>query len=78
MKNVNTDHQTPSNSQPIRFLRKKEVMHLTGLSSSAIYDLMNKKVFPQSIKLTGGKAVAWLSTDIEQWQQDCIKTNKGA
>ena len=41
-----TQHQTASNktfanptTQQIRFIRKREVMHLTGLPSSTIYDL---------------------------------------
>ena len=61
-----------ANSSQIRFIRKKEVMHRTGLSSAGIYDLMSRSLFPQSIKLAGGKAVAWLESDILQWQQQCL------
>ena len=74
-----TQHQTASNetfanptTQQIRFIRKREVMHLTGLPSSTIYDLMSRDLFPKSIKLAGGKAVAWLESDIGQWQQQCL------
>lgn len=56
----------------IRFLRKKSVMLMTGLSASGIYDLMNRGLFPKSIKLPGGKAVAWLLSDVEEWQRQCI------
>ena len=56
----------------IRFIRKKNVMMLTGLSASGIYDLMSRGLFPKSIKLPGGKAVAWLLSDIEEWQRQCI------
>jgi len=34
---------TPST---MRFLRKREVMHRTGLPSSSIYDLMKRNLFP--------------------------------
>ena len=61
-----------ANSSQIRFIRKKEVMHLTGLPSSTIYDLMARDLFPKSIKLAGGKAVAWLESDIGQWQEQCL------
>ena len=65
------DFANPTTSQ-IRFIRKKEVMHLTGLPSSTIYDLMARDLFPKSIKLAGGKAVAWLESDIGQWQKQCL------
>ena len=69
------DFANPTTSQII-FIRKKEVMRRTGLSSTGIYDLMSRNLFPKSIKLAGGKAVAWISTDIEQWQQDCVDNAK--
>ncbi len=31
---------TENSTSQIRFIRKREVMHLTGLSSTGIYDLM--------------------------------------
>jgi prophage regulatory protein len=74
-----TQHQTASNetfanptTQQIRFIRKREVMRRTGLPSSTIYDLMSRDLFPKSIKLAGGKAVAWLESDIGQWQKQCL------
>ena len=62
----------------IRFLRKKPVMLMTGLSASGIYDLMNRGLFPKSIKLPGGKSVAWLLSDIEEWQRQVIATANSA
>ena len=47
-------------------------MSRTGLTSSSIYDLMSRSLFPQSIKLAGGKSVAWLESDVVQWQQQCL------
>lgn len=71
---------TAETTPQIRFIRKKEVMRRTGLSSSSIYDLMSRSLFPQSIKLAGGKSVAWLESDIEQWLKQCLEnsTNQGA
>ena len=63
---------------PTRFLRKKSVMLMTGISASGIYDLMNRGLFPKSIKLPGGKAVAWLLSDIEEWQRQTIAANSKA
>lgn len=72
---------TASNSSihnPIRFIRKREVMHMTGLPSSTLYDLMSKNLFPQKIKLSGGKAVAWLLSDVESWQAQCLADRPAA
>ena len=65
-------------NQTIRFIRKREVMHMTGLPSSTIYDLMNRDLFPKSIKLAGGKAVAWSLSSIEAWQKQCLAASKAA
>ena len=52
-----------------RFLRRREVCELTGLSRSAIYSLMQADKFPKPVKL-GEKAVAWPLSDIVAWQQE--------
>ena len=74
-----TDFSNPTNSQ-IRFIRKKEVMHRTGLSSTGIYDLIKRGLFPKQITLAGGKSVAWLESDVEQWLKQCLEqsTSQGA
>jgi predicted DNA-binding transcriptional regulator AlpA len=53
-------------------------MLITGMSASGIYDLMNRGLFPKSIKLPGGKSVAWLLSDVEEWQRQVIATAKSA
>ena len=75
--NTTTRFDTPAKSDftghmPTRFIRRKEVCHLTGLSPSSVYLLMHQNKFPASIRLPGGKAVAWLLSDVEEWQRQCI------
>jgi prophage regulatory protein len=53
------------------FLRRKDVEKRTGLTRSTIYDLMNKNQFPKPINITAGR-VAWLETELEEWQAKCI------
>lgn len=60
----------------MRFIRRKEVCHLTGLSPSSVYLLMNQNKFPASIRLPGGKAVAWQLSAVEEWQRQCIADSK--
>lgn len=62
--------------KPMRFIRRKEVCYLTGISPSAVYLLLQQGKFPPSIRLPGGKAVAWLLSDIEEWQLKCIADSK--
>ncbi|AVX38404.1 TPA: AlpA family phage regulatory protein [Citrobacter freundii] len=52
-----------------RILRKKEVLHLTGISSATLYRLISKGAFPESKKLTGdsGRAVGWGLNEIQNW-----------
>ncbi|MCG6227354.1 AlpA family transcriptional regulator [Vibrio furnissii] len=53
----------------MRFLRLKEVMSLTGLGRSTIYKLMaDETEFPNSVPL-GGRAVAWVESEIEEWME---------
>ena len=49
-----------------RLLRRKEVENRTGKSRSAIYDDIKKGTFPAPVPI-GGKSVAWLESDIEEW-----------
>ena len=53
----------------MRFLRLKEVMSLTGLGRSTIYKFMADETdFPKSEPL-GGRAVAWVESEIEEWME---------
>lgn len=65
----------------LRIIRLKQVIELTGLSRSTIYDLMNPKLtrydpdFPKSIQLTQG-TVGWIYTEVEQWIENKIKQSR--
>ena len=52
--------------QPIRLIRLKEVMAMTGLSRSYVYQLIGEGYFPQSISL-GARTVAWVQGEVQQW-----------
>ena len=55
----------------MRFIRLKEVMHVTGLGRSSIYNYMAEGRFPKTVSL-GGRAVAWVESEITDWIQDKI------
>jgi len=52
-------------------LRIKSVQDLTGLRKSSLYAFVKEGSFPSPVKI-GKRAVAWKSTDINEW----IKTRK--
>ncbi|ELR66126.1 Transcriptional regulator [Photobacterium marinum] len=52
----------------MRFMRLKEVMNVTGLSRSSIYNFMAEGTFPKSVPL-GGRAVAWVEDEVQEWME---------
>ncbi len=58
-----------------KMLRLPNVIELTALSRSSIYLRMSKGEFPKSISL-GGRAIAWLEEDVNQWLEQCIAESK--
>lgn len=51
---------------PGRLLRLPEVQRMTGLRRSAIYDHMQRGVFPKSAK-AGARITAWSEAAIQAW-----------
>ncbi|QIK38099.1 AlpA family transcriptional regulator [Caldichromatium japonicum] len=49
-----------------RILRLPDVMHVTGLRRTKIYDLINAGDFPPPLHL-GPRAVGWKASDIQHW-----------
>jgi predicted DNA-binding transcriptional regulator AlpA len=49
-----------------RLLRLPEVMRLTGLSRSTIYQLASTLDFPKPVKL-GRRISAWLAREVTEW-----------
>lgn len=50
-----------------KFLKRKQVLEMCGLSLSHLYYLMNKGKFPKSHRLSHRSAV-WLESDINLWR----------
>ncbi len=81
MENLNTSTQNntsiPSMPQIPRMLPLKQVVHYTGLSSTTIYDMLDKKsnrydsTFPIQVKLSKGR-VGWVESEIAAWLEDKI------
>lgn len=49
-----------------RVLRRRDVEAKTGLTCSALYDLISRGLFPRPIRL-GVRSVGWVEGEIDQW-----------
>ncbi|NTV12335.1 MAG: AlpA family phage regulatory protein [Desulfobulbaceae bacterium] len=58
--------------EELAVLRLPEVIRLTGLCRSSIYEMMNKGLFPNSITL-GHRAVGWVVRDVRSWLEARMK-----
>jgi predicted DNA-binding transcriptional regulator AlpA len=63
---VQMQHKTHA---PDRLLRLPGVEHLTGLRRSAIYEQMQRGVFPRSVK-AGKRAATWSEIAVQSWIAD--------
>ena len=76
---ANTQQNTSTLSMPQipRMLPLKQVVHYTGLSSTTIYDMLDKRsnrydpTFPIQVKLSKGR-VAWVESEVAQWIESKI------
>ena len=57
-------------------LRLPEVEAVTGLKKPTIYELMAAGRFPKPLKVSV-KAVAWLESEIEEWQKQRVAERDG-
>jgi len=48
-------------------MRLPAVLQATGYGRSSIYSLVKARRFPAPVKLAGGGAVAWRSSEIAAW-----------
>jgi prophage regulatory protein len=56
-------------------MRLPAVKARTGLSRSTIYLRISKDSFPKPISL-GGRAVGWISSEIDAWLQEQIEASR--
>ena len=57
---------TNSRRTPTRILRLAEVVEITGLCKTTIYELQAAGEFPTRVKITGS-SVGWVESDVQHW-----------
>jgi prophage regulatory protein len=58
--------QTPSRQSPIKLLRLPQVMEMTGLRKTKIYELHAEGAFPRRVKITA-HSVGWVEAEVQAW-----------
>jgi prophage regulatory protein len=54
-----------------RLIRLNEVIRITGLSRSRIYQYIAEGRFPDNVSI-GGRSVAWVESEVNQWVESVI------
>jgi len=65
---------TPAPRARIRMLRLSEVIEVTGLGKTKIYELQSLGQFPMRIKITS-HSVGWVEEDVQIWLARRIAAN---
>jgi prophage regulatory protein len=60
-----------------QFLRRKEVVRVTGIPNSTLYELIGRGDFPKPVRLTP-RLVGWDADEILRWQKERIQQRDAA
>lgn len=60
------ENETPNRQNPIRLLRLPQVMEMTGLRKTKIYELHAEGAFPRRVKITA-HSVGWIEAEVQAW-----------
>jgi prophage regulatory protein len=65
-KHAGATGENPSYRAPIRLLRLAQVLNVTGLGKTPIYELQAEGDFPMRVKITS-HSVGWVEEDVQAW-----------
>lgn len=65
----------PRTNSPVRFIKLKEVLKRTTLSTSELYRRIADGTFPKQVPL-GPRSVAWIEFEIENWCAEIAAARK--
>lgn len=55
----------------VELIRVAEVLRITGLSRSTLYEKMMANQFPKQVNL-GTRSVAWVKSEVQAWARERI------
>ncbi|MCQ9423421.1 AlpA family transcriptional regulator [Pseudomonas sp. LJDD11] len=69
---MNTENiDTRDMPDEIEFIKLPEVLRLTGVGTTKLYDMVKTGVFPAQVKL-GERSVAWIKAEVLEWNRDRV------
>ena len=69
--------ETTPRSAPIRILRLAQVIDMTGLGKTKIYELQAQGSFPMSVRITT-HSVGWVEQEVQTWLTGRLAERKPA
>ncbi|MBI3908514.1 MAG: AlpA family phage regulatory protein [Pseudomonas fluorescens] len=72
---MNTERKD-QHEEPVEFIRLPEVKKLVGLGTTKIYTMAVQGLFPKQVPL-GGRAVAWVKSEVLQWNNAQLAAARG-
>ncbi|TIU26768.1 MAG: AlpA family transcriptional regulator [Mesorhizobium sp.] len=60
-----------------RFIRKPDVLTMTGLKQSTLFELIQAGTFPKPVKI-GPRAAAWPEEEVNNWMAERIAKRDAA
>ena len=63
----------PRQTTAPRFLRISEVLQMTGMGKTFIYDRMKDGTFPKQIQL-GSRSVVWNEQEVIKWMEEQMRS----
>lgn len=57
-----------ANQQLDRFIGRRELLAITGIPQSTLYEMMKAGAFPRGVKITR-RRVGWRESQVIAWQQ---------
>ena len=59
----------------MKFLKLPQVISITGLSRSAVYQAISEGRFPKQINL-GVRSIAFLESEVQEWMEHCVANRR--
>ena len=67
------DEAPPVRSEAIRILRLPQVLNVTGLGKTKIYELQSQGRFPMRVQITS-HSVGWIEQEVQAWLVNRVAT----
>ena len=59
----------------MRFIKLPQVISITGLSRSAVYQAISEGRFPKQVNL-GVRSIAFLESEVQEWMEHCVANRR--